>query len=65
MKITLLLKRPYGEFQNYSPGHLFNVEITELKVATNDPTLSGLNLDDQDLENFKLIGETCDLPTLR
>ena len=57
MKLILLLKTPYDELRNYSPGHMFEVKVRGLDIQSQDPNLNGLTLDEEDLKHFKLIKE--------
>lgn len=66
MKLRLILTKPLDESWGgnlnrlYSPGYMFDVEASALTVSSSDPNFDGLTLTSEELECFRLIGETPD-----
>ena len=63
MKLRLMLTKPLPEDwasdinRLYSVGHMFDVNVDNLSITSQDPNLNQLTLDQRDLKSFKLIGE--------
>lgn len=63
MKLNLILTKPlddsWGKELNrlYSPGHMFEVEVSTLTITSSDPNWNGMTLTEEELKSFRLIGE--------